>query len=86
MRIIFCRLCAAGLKCNAPKCSFGLKYIPYLIYVITQEGIKPDPNKLQGIMDLWRPTTTTEARELISIAQKYRDMCPRRSHILAPLT
>ena len=30
LRIIFSRLRAAGLKYNAPKCSFGLKYIPYL--------------------------------------------------------
>ena len=47
--IIFGILCAAGLKFNAPKCSFGLKKIPYLGYVITGEGIKPDPNKLQGV-------------------------------------
>ena len=50
--IIFRRLRAAGLKDNAPKCSFGLKYIPYLGYVITREGIKPDLKKVQGIMDL----------------------------------
>ena len=30
MRIIFGRLCAADLKVNAPKCSFGFKKIPYL--------------------------------------------------------
>ena len=45
-RIIFGRLRAAGLKVNAPKCSFGLKEINYLCYVITREGIKPDPKKL----------------------------------------
>ena len=27
-RIIFGRMCAAGLKVNGPKCSFGLKEIP----------------------------------------------------------
>ena len=32
--IIFVRLRAAGLKVNAHKCSFGLKNIPYLCYVI----------------------------------------------------
>ena len=84
--IIFGRLSAAGLKVDAPKRSFGLKDIPYLGYVITREGIKPDPNKLQGIMDLGIPSTITEARELIFMVQYYRDMCPRRSHILAPLT
>ena len=34
--IIFGRLHAVGLKVNAPKCSFGLKEIPYLCYIITR--------------------------------------------------
>ena len=34
LRIIFGRLRASGLKVNVPKCSFGLKEIPYLGYVI----------------------------------------------------
>ena len=37
-------------------------------------------------MDIWRPATTTEVRALIGVVQCYRDMCPRGSHILAPLT
>ena len=56
-RIIFGRLSAEGLKVNDTKCSFGLKDIPYLGYVITKKGIKPDPKKLQGIMDLGQTTT-----------------------------
>ena len=43
---IFGRLPAAGLKVNYHKCRFTLKEIPYLGYVITQEGIKSDPKKL----------------------------------------
>ena len=85
MKIIFGRLCAAVLKVNAPKCSFWLKDIPYLNYVITREGIKPDPRKVQGIMDLERPTTTTEARDLIGMVQYCREICPRRSHALSLL-
>ena len=85
-RIIFVRLRAAGLKVNAPKCSFGLKEIPYLGYVITREGIKSEPKKVQGIVDLGRTSTTTEARALIGMVQYYRDMWPRWSHILSPLT
>ena len=78
-------MCVIGLKYNAPKCSSGLKDIPYLGYVITQEGIKLDPNKVQGIMDLGKPNTTTETRIIIVMIHYYRDMWPRSSHILAPL-
>ena len=63
------RLHAAGLKVNAPKFSFGLKNIPYVGCVITKEGIKPEPQKVQGIMDLGRPSMTTEARALIEMVQ-----------------
>ena len=67
--MIFGRFRALGLKLNAPKFSFGLKYIPYLGYVITQEGIKNDPKKAQGIMNIGRTTTTNEAQALIGMFQ-----------------
>ena len=57
--IIYGKLRAAGSTVNAPKWSFWIKDIPYLCYVIKREGIKPKPKKLQGIMYLRRPTTTT---------------------------
>ena len=69
IRFIFARLRIAGLKVDSPKFSLGLKWIPYLGYVITQEGIKPDPKKVQGIMDLGRPATKIESRELIGMVQ-----------------
>ena len=53
--MIFGRLYATDLKVNAPKWGFGLKYISYLDYVITREFIKPDPKKVQGIMDIGLP-------------------------------
>jgi Reverse transcriptase (RNA-dependent DNA polymerase). len=65
----------AGLKVKADKCSFGLSENPYLGYIISsREGIKPDPAKIQGIMDMNCPRTTTEARAFIGSIQYYRDM------------
>ena len=40
---------------------------------------------MQRIIDIGRPSTTTEARALIGMVQYYRDMWPRRSHVLDPL-
>ena len=82
LKIVFGRLRAAGLKFNAPKCSFGLKGIPYLGYVTTREGTKLDPSKVQGIMNLERPSTTTEVRVLISICLWVRSPRPHISLII----
>ena len=62
LKIIFSRLRAAGFKVKSPKCRFWFKYVPYLGYIITREGIKTEPKKVQGIMDIGRPATTTEAQ------------------------
>jgi hypothetical protein len=53
--VCFDRIKKAGLKVKADKCSFGLSQISYLGYIISREGIKPDPKKIQGIMDMQKP-------------------------------
>ena len=81
IRVIFPRLHSVVLKVNAPKCSFGLKGFIYLGYLITGEGIKPDLNKLQEIVDLGRTETINEEKYIIGLFQYYRDICPSQSHI-----
>ena len=83
--VIFSRLRSAGLKLNAPKWSFSLKYIPYLGYVITRDGIKTGPRRVQCIIYIVHTTTTTEVRLLVGMVHYYVHMCPRRSHITAYL-
>ena len=41
---------------------------------------------MQGILDIGRPSTTTEAQALIGMVKNYRYMWPMRSHVLSPLT
>ena len=45
LRSVLTRLRDAGLKVNAPKCTFCAKEIEYLGYILTTEGIKPQPKK-----------------------------------------
>ena len=82
---IFRRFKKSGLKVNASKCSFGLKEIPYLGYVITIDGINPDPKKVQGILDLTKPRIAKEMKSLVGMIQFYIDMWQQRSHILSSL-
>ena len=48
LKIIFSRLRAAGFKVKSPKCRFWFKYVPYLGYIITREGIKLNRRKYKG--------------------------------------
>ena len=45
LRTVLTRLRDAGLKVNAPKCTFCAKEIEYLGYILTTDGIKPQPKK-----------------------------------------
>ena len=76
----------AGLKVNLKESFPACTEIDYPGNVITREGTKPHPKKIQAILALKPPRTTKELKSLLGMVQYYRDMWPRRSHILAPLT
>lgn len=69
LRICFTCTQMAGLKVNTAKCSFGLKEIPYPGCIVSRDGIKPNPKKIQGIMDLDHPKTMTEVKSLVGMVQ-----------------
>ena len=80
------RLAKAGLKCKIDKCLFCEPEIEYLGYIITKEGIRPQPKKVQAIIDMQRPTTKTEVRHFLGMINYYPDLWPRRSELCAPLS
>jgi len=60
VRVILQRFQRAGLRVNIDKSCFGISEVEYLGYLITKEGIALDPKMVQGIVDMARPTTSTE--------------------------
>ena len=80
------RCSKANLKVNPLKSFWGLSEVEYLGYIITREGIKPQQKKIEAIIKMATPKTTTDVRRLVGMIQYYRDMWKSRSHILEPLT
>jgi hypothetical protein len=60
--------------------------IEYLGYILTREGIKPQPKEVQAILVLNPPNNVKELRHFLRMDQYYRDMWTKRSEMLAPLT
>ncbi len=86
METVLTRLRDAGLKVNAAKSSFCAHEIEYLSYILTREGIKLQPMKVQAILTLNPPNNVKELRHFLGTVQYYQDMWARRSEMLAPLT
>ena len=81
---IFNRLQKAGLKVNTRKSWFGAHKFDDLCYHITRDKIMLMLKKVNSIQSLAVPKTRKQLRQFIGMIIFYRDMCQKRSEILAP--
>ncbi|GFX77320.1 retrovirus-related Pol polyprotein from transposon 297 [Trichonephila clavipes] len=65
LRTIFQRLGSYGLKLNISKCVFGVTELIFLGHLITPDGIKPLPDKVQAVLDYKQPETVGSLRKFL---------------------
>ncbi|GFU30051.1 retrovirus-related Pol polyprotein from transposon 17.6 [Trichonephila clavipes] len=63
LRTIFQRLSSYGLKLNISKCVFGVTELIFLGHLITPDGIKPLPDKVQAVLDYKQPETVRRTQK-----------------------
>ena len=79
------KLSEVGLVLNLDKCVFRQTELSYLGEVITSDGVKPDPNKVQAIRDMPTPTNVTELQRVLGLVTFLGRYIPNLSARTAPL-
>ena len=86
LEVIFCRLKEAGLKMKCSKCDFFKSKIHYLGHLISTDGIRLLPNKLDSIKHMPAPKDAKEIKQFLGLTGYYRKFVPRFADISRPLT
>ena len=74
-----------NLKINKKKMKLRMKSVPYMGHLITAEGLKPDPQKVQAILDMPTPENKQAVQRLLGCVTYLAKFLPRLSQMAEPL-
>lgn len=74
-----------NLKLNFEKCHIRKSEVKYVGHLVTAQGLKPDPAKIQALQEMPTPTTKEEVRRFLGFIQYLAKFIPNLSDVDAPL-
>ncbi|KAL4082949.1 hypothetical protein QTP88_029447 [Uroleucon formosanum] len=86
LRQIFERFRKHGLQLQPTKCEFLRREVIYLGHVITEQGVKPDPKKIQCMVNYPTPTNAKDVKSFLGLVGYYRRFIRDFSKKAKPLT
>lgn len=74
------------LYAGLDKCVFGLNEVDFLGHVVGDEGIKPDPKKVEAVKSWPTPKNVHDVRSFLGLTGYYRRFVKHYAHKALPLT
>ena len=72
LRVVLETLRKEQLYAKMSKCEFWLKEVSFLRHIVSEEGIRVDPMKIEVILELKPPRSVTKVRSFLRLAGYYR--------------
>ena len=82
---VFQALQSANLTLKISKCQFCRREMRYLGHLITQNGIKPDPDLIKSVTNFPQPKKIKDVQSFLGLTGYYRRFIKDYSKIAAPL-
>ena len=79
------RLRSIGLQLNKDKCKIGLTEIPYIGHLLSEQGVKPDPSKVDAILNMPCPTNKQDLQRFMGMLAYLSKFIPNMAEESAPL-
>ncbi|KAL4103382.1 hypothetical protein QTP88_018759 [Uroleucon formosanum] len=86
LRDVFERLRNHNLKIQPTKCEFLKQQCMYLGHIISENGIRPDPEKIKSVLQFLIPTSVKEIKSFLGLSGYYRKFIKSYSLISKPMT
>ncbi|XP_075743966.1 uncharacterized protein LOC142802804 [Rhipicephalus microplus] len=82
---VLSRLAKAGITLNQDKCRFGVSEVSCLGVIVSAQGIRPSPDKVEAIKALEAPTDIAGVRRLLGMVNHLARFLPCISEVTAPI-
>lgn len=86
LRQVFERLREANFKIQLDKSEFLRKEVAYLGHIVTPDGVKPNPQKIEAIQNYPIPSTPKAIKGFLGLLGYYRKFIPDFAKLTKPLT
>ena len=74
-----------NLKLNREKLQLKCSETPFISHVLTPEGVKPDPSKVEAILKMERPKDVAAVRRLVGLVNYLSKFLRKLSEVCEPL-
>ncbi|UYV85108.1 K02A2.6-like [Cordylochernes scorpioides] len=85
LRLVLRKLKEAKVTLNKAKCVFGVPRINFLGHILDEDGIRPDPAKIEAVAKMPAPTDVHGVRRFLGMVNHLGRFVENLSEIVAPL-
>lgn len=85
LSIVISRLSSFDLTIKLAKCKFAMQEVMYLGHILSEQGVRPNPEKVRVISEYPAPSNITELRRFLGLVNYFRAFIKNCSIICAPL-